>query len=86
MDIPEVKNKILNSEASVNKADAATRVTAATRLTQDYFFPGGGKWKPMTIRAADLQEAEEIHRRKRDPVSPAEAAEKVGESKETINE
>jgi hypothetical protein len=84
VDIPEKVNKAMDGDTSINKtADTPTRVTAASRLTQDYFFPGGGVWKPMTVRASDRQEAEEIHRRKREPASPPAETEKVGDSKES---
>jgi len=50
----------------------------------EYFFPGSGQWKPMTVKAASREEAEEIHRSKREPVSQEEN--KVEASKETSNE
>lgn len=69
----------MDGEDTVNKAaDQPTVVTAASVLLNEYFFPGGGIWKPMSIKAPNREQAEEIHRAKREPI------EKVGE--QTINE
>lgn len=86
MDIPETKNKAMDGSASVNKsADSATSIKAVSGLMNDYFFPGGGIWKPMTVRASTREEAEQTHKQRREPVSPAET-EKVEESKESNNQ
>ena len=87
MDIPEKQNKAMDGSSSVNKsADNPTSVQAVSVLVNDYFFPGGGVWKPMTVRAATLYDATAIHKEKREPVKPVKEPEKVGESKETNNE
>jgi len=91
VDIENKVNKAMDGSESVNKADMPTRITAATSITNDYFFPGNGIWQPMTIRAYDRIEAEATHKLKRQPVAqteplkPAEE-EKVVDSKETTNE
>jgi hypothetical protein len=54
-------------------------------LINEYFFPGGGIWKPMTVRAPNREQAEEIHKAKREPLTPAEPG-KVESEKETNNE
>jgi hypothetical protein len=86
MDIPNKLNKAMDGSAVENKAaDQATTAMAASVLLNDYFFPGGGVWKPMTIRAATLYDAEQVHKEKREPVTPA-VPEKVGDNNETNNE
>jgi hypothetical protein len=82
VDIPEAKNKAMDGTTSTNKANDPTLAMAASILETEYFFPGGGVWKPMTIRAATRQDAEAIHREKREPANTE--PEKVGE--ETNNE
>ncbi len=72
MEIPNQKNKMV--EVSENKADAATTIKAVSVLTNEYFFPGGGKWKPMSVVAASLSEAESIHKERREPLNPGAEA------------
>ena len=84
MDIDNKTNKMMNGESSVNKADTPTSVKAVSPMFNEYFFPGGGRWKPMTVKAITREEAEEIHRAKREAVSQQET--KVEEKKETNNE
>jgi hypothetical protein len=67
-----------SSEAQNKVADTPTSVRAVSQLINEYFFPGGGVWKPMTIKAPNREQAEEIHKDTREPLIPAE--EKVGES------
>lgn len=51
---------------------------AASGMMYDFFFPGSGLWKPLTIRAASREEAEEMHKLKREPIEPpVEAKEEV---------
>jgi hypothetical protein len=81
--IDEAQNKMMDGSSSKNKsADMPTTILAVSVVESDYFFPGGGVWKPMTARAATIQDAEELHRVKREPVT---AEPKVEES-ETNNE
>ena len=70
---------MMDGSASVNKSPTLTW----------FFFPGGGKWKSMTIEAATREEAEEIYRTKQEPVD--EQVEETGseakaEETETNNE
>jgi hypothetical protein len=63
MDIENKTNKAMSAEDAKNKsADTPTTAIAANKLENDYFFPGGGVWKPMTVRAPSREQAEEIHR------------------------
>ena len=76
----------MDGSDSVNKAaDSATTVKAVSPMFNEYFFPGGGVWKPMTAKALTLEEATEIHKQKREPVSPAIEPEKVEVQKESNN-
>ena len=85
MDIPEKVNKIIDSSEAQNKAaDSPTSLKAVSSLINEYFFPGGGIWKPMSIKAPSREQAEEIHKAKREPITSAEP-EKVEES-ETNNQ
>ncbi len=87
MDIPEKQNKAMERDAAANKAeDMPTRVTAATRLTQDYYFPENNGWQAITVRAADITEAQEKYRAMRKPVSPATQPEKVESENQSNNE
>lgn len=79
----ESQNKMVDE--AQNKADVPTSVKAVSPMFNDYFFPGGGVWKPMTVKALTREEAEAIHRQKREPINPAEP-EKVGEQNENNNE
>lgn len=74
---------MVDSSAVENKADLPTSVTAVSRLINEYFFPGGGIWKPMSVKAPDREQAEAIYKAKRDPVSPVEK--KVEESETETN-
>jgi hypothetical protein len=69
--------------AAAIKADTPSTVKAVSQLINEYFFPGGGVWKPLTIKAPNREQAEELYKAKREPVTPE--VEKVG-SKETNNE
>ena len=83
MDIPEVKNKMIG-DAENKAVNPPTTIKPVSPKMNEYFFPGGGRWKPMSVMAVDLTEAEELHRVKREPVNQEET--KVEESKETNNE
>lgn len=77
MDIPSAKNKAISASEAENKvADSPTSVRAVSQLVNEYFFPGGGVWKPMNIKAPNREQAEEIHKDTREPVT---ADEKVAE-------
>jgi hypothetical protein len=86
VDIPDKFNKAIDGSEAQNKAaDSPTSLKAVSTLVNEYFFPGGGVWKPMSVKAPNREQAEEIHKAKREPVTPAEA--KVEEEeKETNNE
>lgn len=83
MEIPEKVNKQIDRSQAVNKADLPTSAIAASALINDYFFPGGGIWKPMTIKAPNLEQAQEIHKAKRQPLTPEG---KVEADSETSNQ
>ena len=79
----ESQNKMM--DGAMNKsADTPTSVKAISPMFNEYFFPGGGRWKPMTVKTLTREEAEEEHRAKREPVNQEET--KVEEKKETTNE
>jgi hypothetical protein len=84
MDIANKENKMMSPDEVKNKAaDTPTSQRAVSQLMWEYFFPGGGIWKPMTVKAPNREQAEEIHKDTREPIAPAE--EKVEES-ETNNQ
>ena len=71
MDIAEKVNKAIDaSEAATKAADSPTSLRAVSALINEYFFPGGGIWKPMNIKAPTREQAEEVHKAKREPVTP----------------
>jgi hypothetical protein len=91
LDIENKQNKMMTADEVKNKADTPTSVRAASQLINEYFFPGGGLWKPMTIKAPNREQAEEIHRAKREPVTAAvqavtPAEPEKAEETETTNE
>jgi hypothetical protein len=65
----ESQNKMVAS--AENKGDMPTTIKAVSTLINEYFFPGGGVWKPMSVKAPNREQAEEIHKATREPVSPA---------------
>jgi hypothetical protein len=71
----ESQNKMMDSSAN-KAADSPTSVRAVSQLVNEYFFPGGGVWKPMSIKAPNREQAEEIHKDTREPIT---AEEKVAE-------
>jgi hypothetical protein len=76
VDIPEKLNKAIDGSEAANKAaDSPTTLRAVSTLINEYFFPGGGIWKPMTIKAPSREQAEEIYKAKREPVTPEEKVE-----------
>jgi hypothetical protein len=62
------ENKMMNAE------DPKDEVTfkAASGVTYDFFFPGSGKWKPMSVRAQTREEAQQYWEANRKPVNPEE--------------
>jgi hypothetical protein len=77
VDIPSNKNKMIESSASENKAaDSPTTVKAVSFLMNEYFFPGGGLYKPMSIKAATREQAEAAYREKRESITTEEKVEK----------
>lgn len=73
-----------NSAVENKEADSPTTLRAVSVLISEYFFPGGGVWKPMTIKAPSREQAEETYKAKREPITTAEP-EKV-EEPETNNQ
>jgi hypothetical protein len=72
MDIPEV----------ITKADKVT-VSAVSGIKNSYHFPGAGKWKAISIVATTIEEATELWKIQRQPVTPEP---KVAEPEQTNNE
>jgi hypothetical protein len=86
LDIPEKLNKAMDGSDAVNKgADSPTSLKAVSSLINEYFFPGGGIWQPMAIKAPSREQAEEIYKAKREPITSAEPG-KVEAEKEISNE
>lgn len=58
----------------MNAADPKDEVTfkAASGVMYDFFFPGSGKWKPLTIRAESREVAQQMWEEKREPVNAEE--------------
>ena len=74
---------MIEGSVSQNKtADTPTTVKAVSAIMNEYFFPGGGLYKPMSIRAATREQAEAAYKEKREPISQDEKV----ENKETNNE
>ena len=66
--LKESVNKMINAE------DPKDEVTfkAASGATYEFFFPGSGKWKPMSVRAQTREEAQQYWEANRKPVQPEE--------------
>ena len=47
---------------------------AASGVTYDFFFPGSGKWKPVTVRAESREVAQQLWEANREPVNPEPVA------------
>ena len=45
---------------------------AASGVLYDFFFPGSGVWKAMTVRAQTREEAQQYWEANRKPVNPPE--------------
>jgi len=87
VDIENKKNKVMDGSTSVNKAaDSPTTIKAVSQLINEYFFPGDGVWKSMTVEAPNIEQAEEIYKAMREPVNPVKEPEKVEAEKESNNE
>jgi hypothetical protein len=72
MDINDKVNKAMSADEVQNKSDLPTSMRAVSQLINEYFFPGGGVWKPMSIKAPSREQAEAIHKDKREPVETVE--------------
>jgi hypothetical protein len=81
VDIPEIKNKMIDGEDALNKDVQPTTIKAASQLENEYFYPESGGYQAISIRAATRQDAQVIYVLKRKPVIP----EKVGDT-ETNNQ
>jgi hypothetical protein len=58
-------NKMMNPDGS--NPDQIT-VKATSPMLNEYHFAGSGKWKPMAIKAIDIETATAIWQKKRIPV------------------
>ena len=67
----ESENKMMDA------ADSKDEVTfkAASGVMYDFFFPGGGKWKPVTVRAESREVAQQLWEARRVPVNEEPKAE-----------
>jgi hypothetical protein len=56
----------------MNAADPKDEVTfkAASGVMYDFFFPGGGKWKPVTVRAESREVAQTLYEGNRELANP----------------
>jgi hypothetical protein len=72
----------------MNAADPQDGVTfkAASGVLYDFFFPGGGKWKPKTVRAQTREEAQQYWEAHREPVAEEPKAEQTVEQVNTKKE
>ena len=43
--------------------------TAKTKTEENYFFPGGQEFMPMTVKAANREEAEKVWEKEKKPVT-----------------
>jgi hypothetical protein len=62
----EQENKMM--DAADQKDDVTFK--AASGVTYDFFFPGSGKWKAMSVRAQTREEAQQYWEANRVPVNP----------------
>jgi hypothetical protein len=46
---------------------------AASGVMYDFFFPGGGKWKPVTVRAESREVAQKLWEEKREAITEEKA-------------
>lgn len=77
------KNKAMDSSVVENKQVQPTTVKAVSFLENEYFYPESNGWQSMSVRAATLQDADNIYRERRKPVKPEI---KVEAEKESNNE
>ena len=76
--LEESQNKMIDA------GDPKDEVTfkAASGVLYDFFFPGSGKWKPVTVSAESREVAQELWEKNREPVNQ----EVKDEEKQTNNE
>jgi hypothetical protein len=69
----------------MNAADPNDGVTfkAASGMMYDFFFPGSGKWKAVTVRAESRQVAQQLWEDQRELVNPEEATSTVASPEPT---
>lgn len=60
--------------------------TPASGVMYDFFFPGSGKWKPVTVRAESREVAQQLWEAHREPVQSASAEVKTEEKEEPVEE
>ena len=57
------------NKKDVNPSDDEVTFKAASNLMYDFFFPGSGKWKPVTVRAESREVAQQLWEKYREPVA-----------------
>ena len=84
MDIPESKNKMMDSSAVENKEVQPTEDQGSLLFENEYFYPESNGWQSISVRASTKQDADAIYLERRKPVKPE--PEKVEAEKESNNE
>jgi hypothetical protein len=69
--LEESQNKMIDA---ADPKDAVT-FKAASGVMYDFFFPGSGKWKPVTVRAESREVAQQLWEKNRELVNPEEKSE-----------
>jgi hypothetical protein len=77
VEILNKQNKSMSAEDTENKGVLPTTVIAASVIENEYFYPEANGYQAISVRAATLQDAEQIYLAKRKPVSPAEKVEET---------
>lgn len=77
--LDQSQNKMLDSSEAKNKDAANVTIKAVSASLNEYHFPGIPDFLPMSVRATTIEEATEIWKARRQPVT----AEPKAETKET---
>jgi len=75
MDIPKKQNKAMDGSETENKTVQPTTAIATSVLENDYFYPEANGYQAITVRAATLEDAQQIYLARRKPVSPEKVEE-----------
>lgn len=63
--LSESENKMMDA---AEPKDGVT-FKASSGVMYDFFFPGGGKWKPVTVRAESREVAQKLWEEKREAIA-----------------